>query len=518
MTIADDVIANIGKLPVTQGAGAGEPFQVLDWQAEFIRGVFADDVQVAALSVARGAGKSTLIAAIGLVSFFRPLAQPRGKTYIVSASVDQSGEVFGHLTAFAMRVFGERDDDGSLTGRLTEGWRLTTYPTPRLENRVTGQGVYVRAGNPRTLQGLAPHLLILDEPRQWGRGAMSDGSEAYNTLRTSLGKIPGAKMLVIGTRTPADDHWFSKLCRGEGADYWQVHSGDPNAPIDDYDNWVRANPSLAAMPALEAAYGKDAQIALDDPSQLPAFRADRLNLPVANTEEPYLIELDDWVSKCETEDAKRVGQPVFGLDLGGRSALSSVAAYWPTSGRLEVFAATHNRSLRELGRRHGFGEMYVGLEGAGDLLLLGEEIVPVGELLKVAIEKYGRPAAVVADKFRSGEVRQALSDRGLGGIPQAYRRNQWKEGDEDVRAFFHAIDAGKVNAKPSALLRLAVSESRLAADQHENQRITRKSRYSPNDPMVAALIAVAEGWRRGGQPRRRARYRGTAKQAAARLA
>ena len=58
--------AKLGKyirsLSIGQGAHAGEPFKLLEWQRRFIRGAFSPDVQTAALSIARANGKSVLVA------------------------------------------------------------------------------------------------------------------------------------------------------------------------------------------------------------------------------------------------------------------------------------------------------------------------------------------------------------------------------------------------------------------------------------------------------------------------
>ena len=58
------VRAYISGLTVTQGAGIGGPFRILPWETRFLRGALAPGVGEAALTVARGAGKSTLVAAI----------------------------------------------------------------------------------------------------------------------------------------------------------------------------------------------------------------------------------------------------------------------------------------------------------------------------------------------------------------------------------------------------------------------------------------------------------------------
>ena len=56
------LIDYLAGLPVTQGRRAGECLTVLPWQGRFVRGAFAEGVQWAALSVARGNGKSALMA------------------------------------------------------------------------------------------------------------------------------------------------------------------------------------------------------------------------------------------------------------------------------------------------------------------------------------------------------------------------------------------------------------------------------------------------------------------------
>ena len=51
----------LSGLTVSQGRLAGQALTVLPWQRRFIRGAFAPGVQSAALSVARGNGKTALL-------------------------------------------------------------------------------------------------------------------------------------------------------------------------------------------------------------------------------------------------------------------------------------------------------------------------------------------------------------------------------------------------------------------------------------------------------------------------
>ena len=74
----------LSGLTVSQGRAAGERFTVLPWQSRFVRGAFAEGVQSAAMSLARGNGKTTLVAGIGAAALDGPLAVPRGETVIVA--------------------------------------------------------------------------------------------------------------------------------------------------------------------------------------------------------------------------------------------------------------------------------------------------------------------------------------------------------------------------------------------------------------------------------------------------
>src|SRR5581483_11589772 len=47
-----------------EGYGAGKPMRLRDWQREFLQGVYAPEVKIGALSVAKGNGKTGLLAAV----------------------------------------------------------------------------------------------------------------------------------------------------------------------------------------------------------------------------------------------------------------------------------------------------------------------------------------------------------------------------------------------------------------------------------------------------------------------
>ena len=174
--------------------------------------------------------------------------------------------------------------------------------------------------------------MIGDEPAQW---QPTQRDRIYSALRSRLGKIPGARLLAIGTRPDDPSHWFRRLLGRNGRTYAAPPDADPFDPAV----WGLANPSLAHLPALLAVYEREAAEATADPSLLPEFQALRLNMGTTDHEVAVLVEAGAW-ERCEVDILpERRGRVVWGVDLSGGDALAAIAAYWPATGRLEALAA-----------------------------------------------------------------------------------------------------------------------------------------------------------------------------------
>ena len=123
--------AYLESLTVSQGRLAGQRFTALPWQRRFVRGAFCEGVQSAALSVARGNGKTSLLSAIACAYLDGPLAVPRGEVVIVASSFLQARLSFEHVLAFLGDKLGDRDR-----------WRTwDTAQTALIEDRKTGSRV-----------------------------------------------------------------------------------------------------------------------------------------------------------------------------------------------------------------------------------------------------------------------------------------------------------------------------------------------------------------------------------------
>ena len=485
----------IGGLTVTQGAGAGKLIRLLPWQRRFLRGAFWVEGD-AALSVARGNGKSTLVAAIACAVVDGPLRQPRAEVVCVASSFAQGKIIFEHVRAF-LEALGH-----DLTDR--KRWRVQdSQNVATIEHKDTKARVRCIGSDPKRAHGLAPLLVLADEPAQW-EATKRDAMHA--ALLTAMGKIDGSRMIALGTRPADDEHWFAKLLDG-GADFAQCHAAPDDTPPFQRRTWARANPSLSVMPSLEKRIRKEATNAKRDPSLLAAFRALRLNQGTDDTVQATLLDAGTW--KRITGDAPREGRPVWGLDLGQTEAMAAIAAYWPLSGRLEAMASfpVGPPALAERGLQDGVGGLYVRMERRGELITTGGEAVDLAELVKAGRERFGLPSAIAADRWRAGELRDILKRLRFPVVPFHERGQGFKDGGEDVREFRRSCVEGAVTPAPSLLLASAMGEARVTGDPAGNWKLAKSTqggrrRRAKDDAAAAAILAVSLGGRRAKRPKR----------------
>ena len=339
--------------------------------------------------------------------------------------------------------------------------------------------------------------MIADELAQWPPAQID---RIIAALETSRGKIPGSKMLWLGTRPASPGHPFAAALSG-GVGYSQVHAARPSDPPFQRRTWARANPSIDAMPDLESAIRREAARAKADPSALATFRALRLNMGVADTVEATLLEPETWERIEASDGPDRAGPYALGVDLGGSAAMSAVAGYWPESGALDAYAVFPELpTLDERGRRDGVGRLYSDMAGRGELGVAGYRVSDVPALLSEALDRWGRPALIVTDDWRQAELRQHLDAAGFPHAALQTRRMGWKDGGEDVRLFRRAALDGQLRPVRSLLLRAALSEARTVSDASGNSKLAKHSeggrrQGGRDDAIAAAILAVSAGVR-----------------------
>ena len=178
--------------------------------------------------------------------------------------------------------------------------------------------------------------------------------------------------------------------------------------------------------------------------------------------------------------------------------MSAVSAYFPESGRLECIAAfPEEPPLAERGLRDGVGGLYVDMAKRGELLQLGKYTSDLSLLMAVAVDRFGYPAAVSADRWRKPELMEALEENGVD-VDVLWRGQGYKDGAADVRVFRKAVMDGEVRPVESLLLTSALSEAVVVRDEAGNSKLSKggeggRRQKARDDAAASSILAVALG-------------------------
>ena len=389
------------------------------FQKRFLRQALKPGVRTAALSMPRGNGKSWLAAYILTRAFTPgdPLHEP-GKEYILLAgSLEQARIVFKFLRE-------ELEPRG--------GYRFLDAST-RLGVRhlATNTKLRVMSSNPKTAFGIVGcPLLVADEPGAW---EAVGGQIMHDAIETAHGK-PGSplKVVYIGTLAPARDGWWHDIVtRGTtGGTYVQRHQGNG----DKWDSWreiMRVNPLAKVSLDFRAKLKEEREEAKNDSRLKARFLSYRLNVPTADESE-MLLTVDDWEAMAKRGESDANGRPIVGVDLGGGRAWSAAVAVWE-SGRVEAFAVAPGvpdlptQEKRDLVKSGVYQHLsHIGALHVAD----GLHVQPPSVLWQSIVERWGVPAMLVCDRFRLGELYDAV-----GNACQIEPRvTRWSEAAFDIRA------------------------------------------------------------------------------------
>ena len=115
---------------------------------------------------------------LGAAAFVGPLALPRGQTTIIASSLGQAHIAFNHALYFLKPMFEKEPRRYRL---------IDNSHTCLMQDRETGAVLKAIGSDGKRAHGLAPVMLILDEPAQWPK---NDGVKMYAACVSALGKQP----------------------------------------------------------------------------------------------------------------------------------------------------------------------------------------------------------------------------------------------------------------------------------------------------------------------------------------
>jgi hypothetical protein len=280
-------------LSVPTGRLSGKPVKLAPYQTQFINGAFADDINVAVLSIGRGNGKSALSGMLGSGELIGAWSDEAEREIIIAARTQEQAKIAWKYAVSFIQTLPE-DVQANITIRRQPRFEIQydDHNGPHILRAISADG--------KSALGSSPTLVIMDERGHW---ALAAGDELEAALLTGLAKRDG-KALIISTSASNDMHPFSLwLDRNAPGVYRQEHRPTPGLPVDDVDSLQIANPgSKHGIGPTLTRLKQDASLAMErGGSALSRFRLLTRNERVAEDNRDALLALDEWLA-CETDD------------------------------------------------------------------------------------------------------------------------------------------------------------------------------------------------------------------------
>lgn len=462
------------------------------FQRDFIRGALAPGVDVAALSLPRGNGKSFLAGHI-LTRCLTPgnVLFQRGAEYVLCAgSIEQARLCFRFVRA-----------DLEPTGEYRF---LDSVTRIGAVHKSTNTRLRVMSSNGRTAMGLVGvPLVVADEPGSW---ETSGGELMWDALTGAIGKPESPlRIIAIGTLAPATSGWWHDLIAdgSKGSTYVQSLKGDP-AKWDSWAEIKRVNPLVTISPDFRRRLREERGAARADTRLKARFLSYRLNVP-SGDESTMLLTVDDWARLIARPVPERHGRPIVGLDLGGGRAWSAATAVWQ-SGRVEALAVAPG--VPDLGQQEQRDRQPAGtyqrLAESGRLEVAEGLRVPLPSALwDTIISRWGQPALVICDRFRLAELQDVVGT----AVQVEPRVSRWSEAAADIRALRKLVADGPLAVEEISrpLMAVSLSTAQVKSDDQGSTRLVKRgSNNTARDDVAAALVLAAGAFSRtaGTKPRR----------------
>ena len=463
--------------PTAQGGFRPLVMKLRPFQREFVAGVLRPGTKRAALSLARGNGKSWLAGylAADALSPGGALFEAGAENVLLSGSFDQARYVF----RFAKDFLGE------------DGYSyLDSTNKLAIRHKKTGTRLLVRSSRAKGAFGIVgARIAIADEPGSFDTIA---GQMMNDALDTAIGK-PGTdlKVIYIGTLAPATRGWWHDLISdgSGGSTYVQKLQGD----LKRWDQWAeirRVNPLAEISGEFRKTLLEERDKARRDPRLRARFLSYRLNRP-SQDESSTLLTVEDWELVCARPVPPREGQPIVALDLGSSRAWCAALALY-RNGRVEARGVSPG--IPGLGAQEERDNVprgtYQKLADEGVLIQAeGLRVPPAKTLIKLISTTWGQPSDLICDRFRIDELRDA-------GVPCAVtpRVSRWSEASFDIRALRSKAKDGPLSISPCSRSILAASLAVCTVrndDQGSTRLVKRDTNNTARDDVAAALVLAA---------------------------
>jgi len=335
---ADRVIKFIGLLKHTIGEFHGKPFELLDWQEDFITRLFGTvrddnpDVRqytTGYLEIPKKNGKSELGAALALNMLCND-DEYKAEVYSVAADRDQASIIFNVAV-----------DMVEMCPALRRKIQIVRS-TKRMIYIPTGSTYRVLSSEVKTKHGLNVSACIFDELHT------QPNRDLYDVMTKGSGDARKQPLYIFLTTAGHDIHSICYEVHQKALDILEGKRKNPyflpvvyGLPLDaDWtkeENWYKANPSLGKTISIDAVRRgfAEAQESIDDEMQ---FRQLRLNQWIKG--EAHWMRMDKW-DECRIDftPEELAGKRCYaGLDLSSTSDITAFVLVFPPQDDLTTYA------------------------------------------------------------------------------------------------------------------------------------------------------------------------------------
>ena len=364
----------------------GEPLVIPEYGRVFLADALASGTHEALLCLGRKNAKSAIVAVLLLAYLVGPLRRAGFRAGVASISKEKANELRGQIEAIATASGLKR----------IRFWRARSAPAITSE---AGGSVDILSADKNAGAAGSYDLSIIDE-----LGLLGERNRPLvNSMRSAV-SAKGGKFLSLSVH--GDAPFVPEILERKGAAGLKVHhyAAPPDCQLDDEAAWDAANPGLACgIKSRDYMISEAARVAVTR-SDESSFRALDMNIPATPGSE-MIFSLSEWEA-CVVDEAAlppRTGQCCVGFDLGGSSSMTTLAAVWPDSCRLEVWGAFPG--VPPLAARARVdGAAYGLMAERGELKVYAGRVTPVAEFLRdCAVRLAGEKVlAAGADRYRQG--------------------------------------------------------------------------------------------------------------------
>ena len=458
---------------------AGEPMELPQFGVDFLRDALAPGIKEAGLFIARKNAKSAICAVLLLACIAPdgPLRRRGFRGSVASVNREKAEELRQQMIDIAI-ISGLQ---GLKFGRVpriaesTEGFgRIDFLSADRSAGHASGYDIC-----------LVDELGILP-PR---------GRDLVSGLLSSTAARDGR---LIAISIYGDSALTGEMIarRDDKATVVHEYTATEGCPLDDVQEWYKANPGLGTIKSLEHMKSL-ARRAAASPAEQALFRLQELN-QAGQVSRELVVTATDWRECMAREEGDRRGPAFIGFDIGGSASLTAGAIYWPESGRLECYAGCGDiPDPAARGEADGEGNLYTRMIERAEMQTYAGRVTPVAEFLQWLIQCLGGyPVTLAAaDRYRRAEGLDALT-RAKADWPVEWRaQGKGRDGSADVREFQKAVKSGRLRPGDNLALAAAIKNGIIKRDDNNNPGLDKSRHVGRIDCLAAAVLAVGIGAR-----------------------